>query len=136
MHRKRLRKLDEEDINQFPLRRKIICYIKIKFADLLINYIYLKNHQKIFEKIKKKQIDTFFLYRIILVHFWEIILQIKNKDIKAYENLIKIQDDQSFVDKLLDLYSQTNIFTYIIEFPLVAKFSENIRRTIRRQRSS
>ena len=113
--------IDEEDINQFPLRRKIICYIKIKFADLLINYIYLKNHQKIFEKIKKKQIDTFFLYRIILVHFWEIILQIKNKDKKAYENLIKIQDDQSFVDTLLDLYSQTNIFTYIIEFPLVAK---------------
>ena len=111
---------EEESIKRFNLRRKIICYVKIKFVDLLINYIYLGNHPKIYDKLKK-QITTFSLYKIVLHHFKKLILQIKIKDEKAYQSLIKIQDNQSFVDTLIELYIREDIFTDIIEFPLITK---------------
>ena len=112
---------EEESIRRFLLRKKIICYLKIKIVDLCINYIYLGNHPKIYDKIEKKQINTYFLYKIVLVHFKQLILQIKLKDEKAYQSLIKKQNDKSFVDILIDLYSRENIFTDIIEFPLITK---------------
>ena len=112
---------EEENVKKFLLRKKVICYLKIKFVDLLINYIYLKRHPKIIDKIKKKKIDTHYLFKIIIVHFKQLILQIKLKDEKAYQALIKIQSNKSFVDILLELYSREDIFNDIIEFPLVTK---------------
>ena len=112
---------EEESVKKFLLRKKIICYLKIKFVDLLINYIYLKRHPKIIDKIIKKKIDTLYLFKIIIVHFKQLILQIKLKDEKAYQSLIKIQSNKSFVDILLELYSREDIFNDIIEFPLVTK---------------
>ena len=112
---------EEESVKKFLLRKKVICYIKIKFVDLLINYIYLGNHPRIFEKLSKRKINSFFLYKIILVHFKQLIFQIKLKDEIAYQSLIKKQDDKSFVDILINLYSREDIFTDIIEFPLVTK---------------
>ena len=50
-----------------------------------------------------------------------MILQIKSKDFSAYQKLIKVQKDESFVDTLIDIYSRGEIFTDIIEFPLVTK---------------
>ena len=59
-------KIDEDKaIRQFLLRKKVICYLKMKFVDLLINYIYLKSHPKIYEKIESKQIHSFYLFKII-----------------------------------------------------------------------
>ena len=112
---------EEENISKFSLRKKVICYLKIKFVDLLINYIYLGNHPKIFEKIESKQINSFFLFKIILVHFRQLIWQIKPKNINFYESLIQKQKDSSFVDTLLNIYSQGEIFNDIIEFPLITK---------------
>ena len=112
---------EEETINQFSLRKKVICYLKIKFVDLLINYIYLGNHPKIFEKIESKQINSFFLFKIILIHFRQLIFQIKPKDNSLYQSLIQKQKDSSFVDTLIKIYSQGEIFNDIIEFPLITK---------------
>ena len=115
-------KIDEDKaIRQFLLRKKVICYLKMKFVDLLINYIYLKSHPKIYEKIESKQINSFYLFKIILIHFRQMILQIKTKDNEVYESLIQKQKDSSFVNTLLNLYSQGEIFNDIIEFPLITK---------------
>ena len=112
---------EEESFKKFNLRKKVICYLKIKLVDLLINYIYLEKHPKIYDRIKKKDIDTYYLFKIILVHFKQLILQIKFKDEVAYQALIKKQSDKSFVDLLINLYSREDIFNDIIEFPLVTK---------------
>ena len=112
---------EEESVKKFNLRKKIICYLKIKFVDLLINYIYLGKHPRIYEKLEKKQINTYFLYRIVLAHFKQLILQIKLKDEIAYQSLIKKQKDKTFVDTLIELYSREDIFNDIIEFPLITK---------------
>ena len=112
---------EEENVKKYLLRKKVICYLKIKFVDLLINYIYLGNHPKIFDQINKKEIQTYYLFKIIIVHFKQLIYQIKLKDEIAYQSLIKIQSDKSFVDMLLELYSREDIFNDIIEFPLVTK---------------
>ena len=112
---------EEETINQFSLRNKVICYLKIKFVDLLISYIYLGNHPKIFEKIESKQINSYFLFKIILIHFRQLIFQIKPKDNSLYQSLIQKQKDNSFVDTLIKIYSQGEIFNDIIEFPLITK---------------
>ena len=87
----------------------------------MINYIYLKNHPKIWGEIKAKKIDTLYLFKIVLAHFKQLIFQIKPKDEIAYQSLIKKQDDKSFVNKLIELYSREDIFTDIIEFPLITK---------------
>ena len=116
------KKFDEDEaIKQFSLRKKVICYLKIKIVDLLINYIYLKNHPKIFEKIEAKQINSFFLFKIILIHFRQLILQIKPKNEALYQSLIEIQKDNTFVDILIDIYKKGEIFIDIIEFPLITK---------------
>ena len=120
IERKEKKENDEVDL-QYLLRKKIICYLKIKFADLLINYTYLGNHPKIFEKIKSKQINSFFLFKIILIHFRQLILQIKLKDELLYDRLMQIQKDSSFVDILIDIYNKGEIFNDIIEFPLITK---------------
>ena len=113
--------IEGESINKLLLRKKIICYIKIKFVDLLINYIYLGNHPKIYERIFSKQINSVFLFKIILIHFKQLILQIKLKSEIFYQDLIEVHDDSSFVDILIDIYSQGEIFTDIIQFPLITK---------------
>ena len=112
---------EEKNIKKYVLRKKVICYLKIKLVDLLINYIYLNNHPKIYNKIQKKDIDTYYLFKIILLHFQQLILQIKLKDKISYQELIKKQSDKSFVDLLINLYSREDIFNDIIEFPLVTK---------------
>ena len=112
---------EEERINQYSLRKKVICFLKIKFVDLLISYIYLGNHPKIYEKIESKQINSFFLFKIILIHFRQLIFQIKTKDNELYQRLIQKQKNSSFVDILLDIYSKGEIFNDIIEFPLITK---------------
>ena len=120
IERKEKQENSEDDL-KYSLRKKVICYLKIKFVDLLINYTYLGNHPKIFEKIESKQINSFFLFKIILIHFRQLILQIKLKDELLYDSLIQIQKDSSFVDILLDIYKQGEIFNDIIEFPLITK---------------
>lgn len=112
---------EEEAIQKYSLRKKVVCFLKIKFVDLLINYIYLGNHPKIYEKIEAKQINSFFIFKIILIHFKQLILQIKPKDNAVYQDLIKKQKDSSFVDILIDLYSKNEVFNDIIEFPLITK---------------
>ena len=112
---------EDETIKQFSLRKKVICYLKIKFVDLLINYIYLGSHPKIYEKIESKRINTYFLFGVILIHFRQLILQIKPKNNALYQSLIAIQKDNSFVDTLINIYSQGEIFNDIIEFPLITK---------------
>ena len=93
---------EEESVKRFLLRKKVICYV-------------------IYDKIEKKEINSHYLFKIIIVHFKQLILQIKFKDEQAYQSLIKIQDDQSFVNVLLDLYSREDIFNDLIEFPLITK---------------
>ena len=112
---------DEENYKKFSLRKKVICYLKIKFVDLVINYIYLGKHPKIYDRIKSKDINSFFLFKIILIHFKQLILQIKPRNEALYQDLIQKQNNSSFVDILIDIYSQGEIFTDIIEFPLITK---------------
>ena len=112
---------DEENFLKYSLRKKVVCYLKIKFVDLLINYIYLGKHPKIYERIKTKKINSFFLFKIILIHFKQLILQIKPRNEELYQDLIQKQNNSSFVDILIDIYSQGEIFNDIIEFPLITK---------------
>ena len=112
---------DKDDRMQFLLRKKVICYLKMKFVDLLINYIYLKNHPKIYEKIESKKNNSFSLFKVILIHFRQLVFQIESKDKKVFQSLNQIQKDSSFVDNLINIYNQGEIFNDIIEFPLITK---------------
>ena len=76
-----------------------------------IRNIYLGNHPKIYDKIEKKQINTYFLYKIVLVHFKQLILQIKLKDEKdhlfcencAKEKKISINEEKKN-DNLIEFF--------------------------------
>ena len=106
----------------FLLRNTIICFIKIKFIDFIIELIYLNEYPKIFEILQELNINSFTLFKMILFYFKNNILSnIKIKNEKIYNQLIKIQKDTDFVEILLKIYKEGDILNSIIEFHLITK---------------
>ena len=111
-------KISVLDINKYSLRRKIICYIKNKYVELLINYFLSGKHENTFLELNDNEISSVKLYEELLYNFLQCILNIKKKDKKLYKNIIKIQKDEKFINELLNVYIYGNILKEIIEFQL------------------
>ena len=109
-------KISVLDINKYSLRRKIICYIKNKYVELLINYFLSGKHENTFLELNDNEISSVKLYEELLYNFLQCILNIKKKDKKLYKNIIKIQKDEKFINELLNVYIYGKILKEIIEF--------------------
>ena len=115
------------DEPSFELRKKIICYVKIKYVQLLIAFLQTGKQNSFVVELIRKKCTPLELFQELLFNFYELIMNIKAKNNELYRYLIKIQNDESFVDQLVNIYMYETLFTEMIEFSLCTKLYILIR---------
>ena len=120
-------KISNYDIKECQLRKKLICYVKIKYIQLLISYLQTGKHEDTVVKLIQNRCSPVELFNELLFNFHYMIMQIKEKDETIYKKLTQRQSDEAFVQNLLDVYIYEETFKDLIEFPLCLKLYVLIR---------
>ena len=114
----------KEDQNDklYLLRKKVICYVKNKFLQLLIYYLLPGNKKPFVENLINKRCSTIELYLEILYLFHDLLkhLELKNPDLIA--SLNACNTNKSYVNKLISFYTYEQDFRNMIELPVILKF--------------
>ena len=112
----------EKDNNKlYLLRKKVICYVKMKYVQLLISYLQIGKDEIFVDKLIQLKFSSIELFQEILYNFKELLLNLKDIDVELYNSLIKINNDDTYVNKLIEFYTYEPKFRNIIEFPLCLK---------------
>ena len=117
---------DSEKKKLYLLRKKIICYIKYKFANVLIYYLLTGGKENMIEKLIKNNCSPIDLFSELVYNFIELLnnLKLKNpdlvKNIESTKNHMKNNNDYtSFIEKLINCYAYEEDFRNMIEFPVI-----------------
>ena len=78
---------DENNKDQYYLRKKIICYIKNKFANLLVYYLLTGNKEYMVEKLMVNNCSPFDLFSEIVYNFKQLLNNLEQKNSKLTEKL-------------------------------------------------
>ena len=116
---------EENDKKLYLLRKKIICFIKYKFANLLIYYLLTGGKDNMVEKLIKNNCSPIDLFSELVYNFKELLnhLKLKNPDlVKKLESVKKSSKTSDFVDTLIDFYGYEEDFRNMIEFPVIINF--------------
>ena len=116
---------EEKDNKLYLLRKKIICFIKYKFANLLIYYLLTGGKENMIEKLIKNNCSPIDLFSELIYNFKELLdnLKLKNpKLIKELESAQKNKETSEFVDTLINFYGYEEDFRNMIEFPVIINF--------------
>ena len=106
----------------YTIRKKVICYIKMKLLQLIISYLHTGGKDSTIDKLMSMKCSPLELYNEILYNFKELLFNLKLKNEALYKSLDKIKNDDKYVNKLLDYYAQESDFREIIELPLCLKY--------------
>lgn len=109
------------------LRRKIVCYIKIKYIQLLIAFLQTGKQSDFVIDLIRHRCSLLELFQELLFNFSCLIDNIKERNPEIYKSLCVYQSDESFVNSLIQIYMYENIFTELIEFTLCMKLYILIR---------
>ena len=116
-------KIKEEEKNNklYLLRKKVICYVKNKFLQLLIYYLLPGNKKPFVESLINKRCSTIELYLEILYLFHDLLkhLELKNPDLIS--SLNACTTNSSYVNKLISFYTYEQDFRNMIELPVILK---------------
>ena len=116
---------EEEDKKLYLLRKKIICFIKNKFANLLIYYLLTGGKENMVEKLIKNNCSPIDLFSELVYNFKELLnnLKLKNPElVKKLESAQKSSKASDFVNTLIDFYGYEEDFRNMIEFPVIINF--------------
>ena len=114
-------KPNKNDPKLYLIRKKVICYVKMKFVQLLTSYLQTEKKDEFVIKISKKKCSPIDLFQEILYNFKELLSTLKRKNEKLYNSLEKIKDDEKYVNQLINYYAYQRVFREIIELPLCLK---------------
>ena len=105
----------------YLLRKKVICYVKNKFLQLLIYYLLPGNKKPFVESLINKRCSPIELYLEILYLFHDLLkhLELKNPDLVSSLNACKT--NKSYVNKLISFYTYEQDFRNMIELPVILK---------------
>ena len=116
---------DENNKDQYYLRKKIICYIKNKFANLLVYYLLTGNKEYMVEKLMVNNCSPFDLFSEIVYNFKQLLNNLEQKNSKLTEKLskaLKNSDINTYVDLLIDYFGFEEDFRNMIEFPMIIQY--------------
>jgi hypothetical protein len=105
--------------NIYLLRKKVICYTKIKLAQLLIYYSLTGGKEAFIEKLIDNDFTTINLFIEILHHFDEMINNLENKRPELYSELNMQSSIENFSNKLIDFYAYEDDFRNMIELQVI-----------------
>jgi len=116
--------LKDDDIKNeklYLLRKKMLCYIKIKYTQLLISYLQLGKKDKFINKLLILKCTPIELFQEILYNFKEVLENLKRKNKILYNSLMKIKNTKNYVKQLIFYYTYESSFRNIIELSLCFK---------------
>ena len=114
-------KEDKKSNKRYTLRKKVICYVKMKYLQLIISYIQQGNKEKMVNKLCNSKCGPLELYAEILYNFREMLLNLQVKNETLYTSLMRIKNDDSYVQQLIDYYTYEKDVREMIELPLCLK---------------
>ena len=118
-------KIKEEKSNQneklYLLRKKVICYVKNKFIQLLIYYLLPGNKKAFVDHLIYRKCSPVELYLEILYHFNDLLKHLGLKNPKLIDDLNACIMNKSYVNKLISYYTYEEDFRNMIELPLILK---------------
>jgi len=119
-------KIEPEEHNNklYLLRKKIICFVKYKFANLLIYYLLTGGKEKMIRKLIKNNCSPIYLFSELIYNFKELLnhLKWKNPDLFERIELAKQGETSEFVDLLINYYAYEEDFRNQIEFQVIIQF--------------
>ena len=114
---------EEKNINQYRLRKTLLSYIKLKYFQLLNSYLLLGTKNDFIHLMLKYHIGPFELFSQIIYYMKELIHRLVNKNYKKYKHLLTIDNINSYVNDLNDLYIFDEDFRASIEMEVILKIS-------------
>ena len=112
---------EEQNNKQYLLRKKVICYVKNKFIQLLIYYLLPGNKTSFVEHLINKKCSPIELYLEILYHFHDLLKHLELKNPGLILDLESCTTNKSYVNKLISYYTYEQDFRNMIELPLIIK---------------
>ena len=112
---------NETNDKLYLLRKKVICYVKNKFIQLLIYYLLPGNKNSFVTHLINKKCSPIELYLEILYHFNDLLKHLKLKNPYLIYDLNDCNTNKSYVNKLIDYYTYEQDFRDMIELPLIIK---------------
>ena len=116
---------DENNKDQYYLRKKIICYIKNKFANLLVYYLLTGNKKYMVEKLILNNCSPFDLFSEIIYNFKQLLNNLEQKNPNLTEKLskaLKNSEINTYADLLIDYFGFEEDFRNMIEFPVIIQY--------------
>ena len=112
---------EEQNNKQYLLRKKVICYVKNKFIQLLIYYLLPGNKTSFVEHLINKKCSPIELYLELLYHFHDLLKHLELKNPGLILDLESCTTNKSYVNKLISYYTYEQDFRNMIELPLIIK---------------
>ena len=109
----------QKNINKYKLRKTMIAYMKVKYFQLLKVYLQLGNKSNFVQLLLSEHLGPFELYEEILYYMKELINNLVYKNYKKYQHLLKVDNINSYKDKLNELYKFEDDFRTSIEIGVV-----------------
>ena len=116
---------NENSTKKYLLRKKIICFIKFKFANLLIYYLLTGGKESTIDKLIKNNCSPIDLFTELVYNFKELLdhLKLKNPElIQKLETAKKSKKTSDFVDTLIEFYGYKEDFRNQIEFQVIIQY--------------
>ena len=118
------KKIENLDINKYLLRKRVICYTKIKLSQLLIYYSLTggKIKEKFIEKLVENDLSPIHLYSEILYNFYEMINHLEIKRPELIEQLNRQESIEDYSNTLIDFYTYEDDFRNMIQLQMIFQF--------------
>ena len=112
---------DTQSDKSYLLRKKIICYVKNKFLQLLIYYLLPGNKKPFVESLINKRCSPIELYLEILYLFQDLLKHLELKNPQLIQSLNECNTNNSYINKLISFYTYEQDFRNMIELPVILK---------------
>ena len=112
-------KPENSNKNMYLLRKKVICYTKIKLTQLLIYYSLTGGKESFIEKLVQHDFSTINLFLEILYNFYELINHLENKKPELINELNMQSTVERYSNKLIEFYAYEEDFRNMIELQVV-----------------
>ena len=114
---------DEKDIKKYLLRKIVLAYMKMKYFQLLNSYLLLGAKNGFVNLMILNHLSPLELFEQIIYYMKELIHHFVNINYKKYNHLLNIDDVDTYVDELNNLYTYDEEFRSALEMELILKIS-------------
>ena len=114
---------DDKDLTKYLLRKIVLTFIKMKYFQLLNSYLLLGTKNDFVHTMIEYHLGPFQLFEQIVYYMAELINHLVNINYRKYKHLLYVDDVESYINELNDLYTYDEDFRGALEMELILKIS-------------